>query len=106
MFSIAFFNFSGMYVTQKVGATARTVLDSVRLTPHPFVFYIYQTLARTIVIWLVFLIPSEMEVPGWHDGFSVWSLAGYIISIIGVFLFNNIVILPTIQKYRNKNRFA
>ena len=106
MFSIAFFNFSGMYVTQKVGATARTVLDSVRLTPHPFVFYIYQTLARTIVIWLVFLIPSEMEVPGWHDEFSVWSLAGYIISIIGVFLFNNIVILPTIQKYRNKNRFA
>jgi len=90
MFSIAFFNFSGMYVTQKVGATARTVLDSV----------------RTIVIWLVFLIPSEMEVPGWHDGFSGWSLAGYIVSIIGVFLFNNIVILPTIQKYRNKNRFA
>ena len=30
MFSIAFFNFSGMYVTQKVSATARTVLDSVR----------------------------------------------------------------------------
>ena len=30
MFSIAFFNFSGMYVTQKVSPTARTVLDSVR----------------------------------------------------------------------------
>ena len=68
--------------------------------------FTYHTLDRTIVIWLVFLIPSEMEVPGWHDGFSGWSLAGYIVSIIGVFLFNNIVILPTIQKYRNKNRFA
>ena len=104
MFSIAFFNFSGMYVTQKVGATARTVLDSVRFKPSPTVFY--YAISRTIVIWLVFLIPSEMEVPGWHDGFSGWSLAGYIVSIIGVFLFNNIVILPTIQKYRNKNRFA
>ena len=106
MFSIAFFNFSGMYVTQKVGATARTVLDSVRFGTRLCVLFIYSTFARTIVIWLVFLIPSEMEVPGWHDGFSGWSLAGYIISIIGVFLFNNIVILPTIQKYRNKNRFA
>ena len=106
MFSIAFFNFSGMYVTQKVGATARTVLDSVRFTPSLIWCSIFYPISRTIVIWLVFLIPSEMEVPGWHDGFSGWSLAGYIISIIGVFLFNNIVILPTIQKYRNKDRFA
>ena len=36
MFSIAFFNFSGMYVTQKVGATARTVLDSVRFVSMLF----------------------------------------------------------------------
>ena len=70
------------------------------------ILFTYNAISRTIVIWLVFLIPSEMEVPGWHDGFSGWSLAGYIVSIIGVFLFNNIVILPTIQKYRNKNRFA
>ena len=55
------------------------------------------------MIWLVFLIPSEMGVPGWHDGFSWWSLAGYIVSIVGVFFFNNIVIMPTIQKYRNKD---
>ena len=58
------------------------------------------------MIWLIFLIPSEMEVPGWHDGFSGWSLAGYVVSIIGVFLFNNIVILPTIRKYRNKNSWV
>ena len=62
--------------------------------------------SRTIVIWLIFLIPSEMEVPGWHDGFSGWSLAGYVVSINGVFLFNNIVILPTIRKYRNKNSWV
>ena len=72
--------------------------------PSGSLSFLFHALARTIVIWLVFLIPSEMEVPGWHDGFSEWSLGGYIISIIGVFLFNNIVILPTIQKYRNKNR--
>ena len=89
------------------GCTSHRKLEQLQgpfWIPSGSLSFLFQTLARTIVIWLVFLIPSEMEVPGWHDGFSEWSLGGYIISIIGVFLFNNIVILPTIQKYRNKNR--
>ena len=42
------------------------------------------------------------QVPGWHDGFSWWSLAGYAVSTVGIFLFNNIVIVPLYKRCKDK----
>jgi len=69
--SIAFFNFAGISVTKELSATTRMVLDSV----------------RTLVIWMV-----SIGV-GWQNFFAL-QLLGFCILIIGMMLYNDIVILP------------
>merc|ERR1719362_2203518 len=56
IFSIAFFNFSGVTVTQKASATARSTID----------------VSRTIIIWAV-----ELAV-GWNS-FNWIQLAGFLV---------------------------
>ncbi|XP_063850491.1 solute carrier family 35 member F6-like isoform X2 [Scylla paramamosain] len=69
--SIAFFNFAGVSVTKELSATTRMVLDSV----------------RTLVVWAVsVLIP-------WQK-FQYLQPVGFVILIIGMMLYNDIVILP------------
>merc|ERR1711970_469648 len=69
--SIAFFNFAGISVTKELSATTRMVLDSV----------------RTLVIWMV-----SIGV-GWQNFFAL-QLLGFCILIVGMMLYNDIVILP------------
>merc|ERR1719161_2822674 len=63
IFSIAFFNFSGVTVTQRASATARSTLD----------------VSRTIIIWAVELLL------GWNT-FSKIELAGFVILAAGTLL--------------------
>ena len=88
--SIAFFNFAGISVTKELSATTRMVLDSV----------------RTLVIWMVrykhwktqqiskqfHLFFSSIGV-GWQNFFAL-QLLGFCILIVGMMLYNDIVILP------------
>jgi len=62
-----------------MSATTRTVLDSV----------------RTVVIWIVSLLFS------W-EAFSLIQLGGFIVLILGMCLYNDVLIRPTINKYRNR----
>merc|ERR1712105_196950 len=72
--SIAFFNFAGISVTKELSATTRMVLDSV----------------RTLVIWMVSIAV------GWQMFFAL-QLAGFCILVVGMCLYNDIIILPTIR---------
>jgi len=72
--SIAFFNFAGISVTKELTATTRMVLDSV----------------RTLVIWAV-----SMGI-GWQNFFYL-QLVGFMILLVGMMLYNDIIILPTIK---------
>ena len=74
MISIAFFNFAGISVTKELTATTRMVLDSV----------------RTLVIWVV-----SMAI-GWQSFFYL-QLIGFCILLVGMMLYNDIIILPGIK---------
>lgn len=79
--SISFFNFAGISVTKEISATTRTVLDSI----------------RTFIIWLFSLAV------GWQS-FSWLQLLGFIVLITGMFLYNNVVILPLIRKVSKREQ--
>ncbi|XP_012228252.1 solute carrier family 35 member F6 isoform X1 [Linepithema humile] len=74
-FSIAFFNFAGISVTKEMSATTRMILDSV----------------RTIVIW-AFSLGFQWQT------FHYMQLIGFIILLIGMACYNNIVIPQLIRK--------
>merc|ERR1712156_168117 len=72
--SIAFFNFAGISVTKELSATTRMVLDSI----------------RTLVIWAV-----SMAI-GWQDFYPL-QLGGFVILLVGMMLYNDIIILPGLK---------
>jgi len=72
--SIAFFNFAGISVTKEMSATTRMVLDSV----------------RTLVIWGVSLGV------GWQV-FQWLQLVGFVILVIGMCIYNDLLIVPGIK---------
>ncbi|EDQ92026.1 uncharacterized protein MONBRDRAFT_14488 [Monosiga brevicollis MX1] len=74
--SIAFFNFSGISVTQEMSATTRMVLDSV----------------RTLTIWVY-----GMAV-GWED-FQYMQVIGFFFLIMGTFVYNDLLILPALRRW-------
>jgi len=69
--SIAFFNFFGISITQRVSATTRAAIDS----------------CRTFFIWMVSLAI------GWEQ-FYLLQLGGFIIVVTGTFLFNEVIRIP------------
>lgn len=79
--SIAFFNFAGISVTKELSATTRMVLDSV----------------RTLVIWVITLALS------WQD-FQYLQVFGFILLILGMMLYNDIIIMPRVRRYLEKKR--
>merc|ERR1719191_775152 len=70
IFSIAFFNVSGVTVTQKASATARATIDC----------------CRTIVIWAI-----EMML-GWN-GFNILQMCGFLVLAFGTLLYNRIIVI-------------
>lgn len=73
--SIAFFNFSGLTITQRMSATTRMVLDSV----------------RTIFIW-VFSLAIQ-----WQK-FEPLQPVGYLVLFIGTCLYYDLIFLPLIRR--------
>lgn len=73
--SIAFFNFAGVSVTKEMSATTRMVLDSV----------------RTLVIWVVCLGLR------WQT-FNLLQLLGFGLLLIGMCLYNNVVLEPAFRR--------
>lgn len=72
--SIAFFNFSGLTITEKMSATTRMVLDSV----------------RTIFIWAFSLIV------GWQN-FEFLQPIGYVVLFIGTCVYYDLIFMPAIR---------
>jgi drug/metabolite transporter (DMT)-like permease len=68
IFSIAFFNFSGVTVTQKASAVARSTID----------------VSRTISIWAV-----ELSL-GWNQ-FNMLQLAGFFVLALGTMIYNRLI---------------
>merc|ERR1719157_401898 len=71
IFSIAFFNFAGVSVTQKASAVARTTID----------------VSRTILIWAV-----ELAM-GWNS-FSMLQFSGFCLVAAGTMIYNRLIIVP------------
>lgn len=74
IFSIAFFNFSGVTVTQKASAVARSTID----------------VSRTILIWA-----AELHM-GWNT-FNVLELVGFMILAVGTLLYNRLIVLQSLE---------
>jgi len=74
IFSIAFFNFSGVTVTQQASAVARSTID----------------VSRTILIWAVELLL------GWNS-FSLLELAGFVILAVGTLLYNRLIVVSFLE---------
>ncbi len=77
--SIAFFNFSGLTVTQKMSATTRMVLDSV----------------RTIFIW-----GFSLSI-GWQQ-FEPLQPVGYLILFVGTCIYYELIFMPLFHFTRKK----
>merc|ERR1719335_90386 len=69
IFSIAFFNYSGVTVTQKASAVSRSTID----------------VSRTIIIWAV-----ELAM-GWNT-FNTLQLAGFFVLAIGTMIYNRLLV--------------
>ena len=79
--SIAFFNFSGLTITEKMSATTRMVLDSV----------------RTIFIWVFSLAV------GWQK-FEFLQPIGYAVLFVGTCIYYNLIFGPALLFIMNKVR--
>ncbi|KAL0490816.1 solute carrier family 35 member [Acrasis kona] len=69
--SIAFFNFFGITITQRISSTTRSAIDS----------------CRTLFIWVVSLII------GW-EVFDWLQLGGFAVLVVGTFIFNEVIRIP------------
>ena len=81
--SIAFFNFAGLTVTQKMNATTRMVLDSV----------------RTLFIWVFSLAV------GWQ-AFNFLQPIGFALLVIGTFVYYNLVFAPILKRLKLWPKFC
>jgi len=69
--SIALFNATGVAITKYASAAQRSTIDT----------------SRTLLIWMVSLYLK------WET-FLPWELCGFVLLVIGTFVYNEIVILP------------
>merc|ERR1719240_1775461 len=76
--SIAFFNWSGVTVTQKASATARSTVDC----------------SRTILIWMAELLLR------WNT-FSVLQLVGFVILAAGTLIYNRIIVIASLENFES-----
>jgi len=83
MFSIAVFNYAGISVTKELTATTRAVLDQIRV----------------ILIWAIFLFPFGPYLCKLQGFFHFTAPIGLFILIVGVFVYNDIIVMPLIRKH-------
>jgi drug/metabolite transporter (DMT)-like permease len=78
-FSIAFFNWSGITVTQRASATARSTIDS----------------SRTILIWVI-------ELALHWNSFNILQLLGFVFLASGTMIYNQIIEVPGLDAIEAK----
>jgi len=83
MCSIACFNFAGVSVTAELSSTTRAVLDNLRI----------------IFIWAFFLLPLGDYTCAVRDEFHYLHPIGLIVLLVGIWLYNDIIIMPFVRKY-------
>jgi len=83
MCSIAVFNWAGITVAKKVDATTRAVLDQL----------------RTVIIWATFLIPFGASLCRVQQYFDFTAPIGLAVMVAGVWIFNDIIILPLFRRF-------
>jgi len=88
MCSIAVFNFAGITVTKELSATTRAVLDQIRI----------------ILITIVFTVPLGAYLCRLQQYFHFTMPIGLVTLICGVFVYNDIFIMPFIRKYLLKGK--
>jgi hypothetical protein len=76
MFSIAFFNWSGVTVTQTASAVARSTID----------------VSRTALIWAFELFML------WNT-FSWVQLIGFVVLITGTLIYNELIVIPCLKPH-------
>jgi drug/metabolite transporter (DMT)-like permease len=81
--SIAFFNYFGISITQRISSTTRSTIDSM----------------RTFIIWIVSLII------GWET-FHYLQVIGFLILVCGSFLYNEVVKIPYYSAWYHKSNDA
>lgn len=86
MCSIAVFNFAGITVTKELSATTRAVLDQIRI----------------VIIWVIFFIPFGPTLCAMHTHFVFTGPIGLILLMAGVFVYNDVIIMPAYRKYIKK----
>lgn len=74
IFSIAFFNYSGVTVTQRASAVARSTID----------------VSRTVLIWMVELLL------GWNS-FNSIQLAGFVVLALGTMIYNRLIVISFLE---------
>jgi len=88
MCSIAVFNFAGITVTKELSGTTRAVLDQIRI----------------ILITIVFTLPLGAYLCRLQQFFHYTMPIGLVTLIIGVFVYNDVIIMPLIRKYLLKGK--
>jgi len=83
MCSIACFNFAGVSVTAELSSTTRAVLDNLRI----------------IFIWAFFLIPFPSFLCEVRDEFHYLHPIGLMVLLVGIWFYNDIIIMPVVRKY-------
>ena len=71
VFSVSFFNWSGLSVTKNASSLARSTIDT----------------ARTVSVWI-----AELAL-GW-EGFSLVQLCGFLLLALGTFIYNEVLVIP------------
>jgi len=82
MCSIAVFNWAGITVAKELNATTRAVLDQLRI----------------VLIWGTFLIPFGPFLCRVQDYFHWTAPIGLSILVCGVWIYNDVIVLPLIRK--------
>lgn len=75
IFSVAFFNFAGVSVTQQASATARSTID----------------VSRTILIWGIELALR------WNT-FNMLELCGFVVLAAGTLIYNRLIVIPGLEE--------
>jgi len=83
MCSIAVFNFAGISVTKELSATTRAVLDQIRI----------------IIITIAFTIPLGTFLCALQQPFHYTVVIGLSVLILGVFIYNDVIIMPLIRRF-------
>merc|ERR1719221_1712524 len=77
IFSIAFFNYSGVTVTQRASAVARSTID----------------VSRTVLIWV-----AELAL-GWN-AFNGLQLVGFVVLALGTLIYNRLLVVSFLEPKR------